>query len=241
MPTIQVGIKNRASGHCQSKKLSNISQGSVATRSRSGWIFNDEFITNLPLCLKVKEFTDKNTVPSFWHTAANGPALFTNTSSSSSSPCGLSSAGSCHSYERAPHLTILHSTIGSYQTNAEWCWIGFTIQSQGWCGLPDRRFHSLGKGATQVLKARLWSIDGSARVMWPKNLRQVVLMMCVSGGWSVRRRTSSLQLSALQEMHTIRHRHHWSVVKCIQIPRELSGRGLFLLCREWMTGRMKTR
>jgi len=56
----------------------------------------------------------------------------------------------------------------------------------------DRLFQSLGKGATQALRYRLWSIDASARAMWPKNLRRVVQMTCVSGGWSVRRQTSSI-------------------------------------------------
>ena len=40
-------------------------------------------------------------------------------SSSSSSSCGLSGAGRCRSYERAPGLTILRSLLVSYQTNVE--------------------------------------------------------------------------------------------------------------------------
>ena len=65
------------------------------------------------------------------------------------------------------------------------------------------------KGAThtQALSAQLWSIDGSACAVWPKNLRRVVQM---SGGWSVRRQTSSLEMRTLQEMHNICCRHHWS-------------------------------
>ena len=34
----------------------------------------------------------------------------------------------------------------------------------------DQRFQSLGKAATQPLRARLWSIDGSARAMWRRIL-----------------------------------------------------------------------
>ena len=41
--------------------------------------------------------------------------------SSLSSFCGLSGAGRCRSYERAPGLTILRSTIGGFQTDVEWC------------------------------------------------------------------------------------------------------------------------
>jgi len=43
----------------------------------------------------------------------------------SSSSCGLSCNGRCHSYERAPYLSILRSVIGSCQTNAEWYQIWF--------------------------------------------------------------------------------------------------------------------
>jgi len=46
-------------------------------------------------------------------------------SSSSSSSCGLSGAGRCRSYERAPGLTILRSTIGGCHTNVDWCEIRF--------------------------------------------------------------------------------------------------------------------
>jgi len=53
--------------------------------------------------------------------------------------------------------------------------------SQVWRGRPDRWFQSLGKGVTLARGARRWSADGSARVMWPKNFRRVVRMMCVSG------------------------------------------------------------
>ena len=40
-----------------------------------------------------------------------------------------------------------------------------TVRSQVWCCQPDRRFQSLGKGATQALRAQLWSIDGLAHAM----------------------------------------------------------------------------
>jgi len=39
----------------------------------------------------------------------------------SSSLRGLSGAGCCHSYERAPGLMILRSTLGGCQTNVERC------------------------------------------------------------------------------------------------------------------------
>jgi len=41
-------------------------------------------------------------------------------------------------------------------------------------------------------------MDGPAHVMWPENLRCVVRMMCVSGGWSVRLRASSFEMRSLQ-------------------------------------------
>jgi len=84
------------------------------------------------------------------------------------------------------------------------------VWSQLWRGRPDRQLLSLVKGATQVLMARLWSMDGLALAMWLQNLRQVVPMVCVSGGWSVCRRTFSLEMLALQEMRNIHRRHHWS-------------------------------
>ena len=36
------------------------------------------------------------------------------------------------------------------------------VRSQVWCSQSDQWFQSLGKGATQAPRARLWSIDGSA-------------------------------------------------------------------------------
>jgi len=84
-----------------------------------------------------------------------------------------------------------------------------TVQSQVWCGRPDRRFQSLGKGATLAQRARLWSMDGSVRAMWLKNFRRVVWMMCVSSGWSVGGRTSSLDTWVLQETHSMQRRHRW--------------------------------
>jgi len=58
-----------------------------------------------------------------------------------------------------------------------------TVWSQVWRGRPNLWFQSLGKGATLDLSTQLWSMDGSARAMWRKNLRRVVRTMCVSGGW----------------------------------------------------------
>jgi len=52
-------------------------------------------------------------------------------------------------------------------------------------GQPDRQFQSLGKGTTQALRTRLWSMNGSACAMWPNNLKRMVQMMCISGGYSV--------------------------------------------------------
>ena len=34
-------------------------------------------------------------------------------------------------------------------------------------------------------------------------------MICVSGGWSVRRRTSLLEMRARQEIRSMRRRHIW--------------------------------
>ena len=85
-----------------------------------------------------------------------------------------------------------------------------TVRSQVRRGRPALRFQSLGRGATLALRARLWSMDGLARAIWPKYLRRVVRMMSVSSGWSVRRRTSSLEMRSLQDIPSIRRRHHWS-------------------------------
>jgi len=49
------------------------------------------------------------------------PSSSSSSSSTSSSFCGLSGAGRCRSYERAPGLTILRSTIGGFQTDDELC------------------------------------------------------------------------------------------------------------------------
>jgi len=45
-------------------------------------------------------------------------------------------------------------------------------------------------------------------------------MMCVRGGRSVRRQTTSLDMRALKEIRNIMSQT--PLVKCIQIPRELS-------------------
>ena len=54
--------------------------------------------------------------------------LASSSSSSSSSSRGLSSAGRCRSYERAPVLTILRSTIGRLPDQ---CWVVNRIQRSG--------------------------------------------------------------------------------------------------------------
>jgi len=44
---------------------------------------------------------------------------------------------------------------------------------------------------TQCSPMVLTVIDGPARATWSENLRQAGQMMCMSGSWSVHRRTSS--------------------------------------------------
>jgi len=65
--------------------VSDISQGSVATRLRCGEMFNGRFIADLLLNLTVKEFWkfiiicrnyEKNTAALFWLRVASGPAVF---------------------------------------------------------------------------------------------------------------------------------------------------------------------
>jgi len=73
-----------------------------------------------------------------------------------------------------------------------------TVRSQVWRDRPDLQFQTLGKGATLDLSARLWSMDGLARAMWLKNLRHVVQMTCMSGGWSVHLRNSLFGMCSLQ-------------------------------------------
>jgi len=70
------------------------------------------------------------------------------------------------------------------------------------------RFQSLGNGAMLDLSAQLWSMDGLAHAMWPKNLRRVVCMMCVSGGWSVR----LLKFAVCDANTTDQMRHCFSTV-----------------------------
>jgi len=72
------------------------------------------------------------------------------------------------------------------------CWVVLDRILEPWSGArcdavsPIGSSSPLAKGPHRSW-ARLWSIDGSARAMWPKNLRRVVRMMCTSGGWSVLR------------------------------------------------------
>jgi len=107
-------------------------------------------------------------------------------------------------------LSILCSMIGSCQTNAERSDIRFICPlSQVWWGHSDLRFPSLSKGHTEP-STRLWSVDGSSRAVWSNNLRRVVQMMYVSGGWSVHLRSSFFEMWSLQEICSMRCRHHWS-------------------------------
>ena len=57
-----------------------------------------------------------------------------------------------------------------------------------WSRQALQQFQSLSNEATLDLSTRLWSMDGSACVMWSKNLRHVVRMMCrawVVASWYV--------------------------------------------------------
>jgi len=69
-----------------------------------------------------------------------------------------------------------------------------TVQSQVWCGWPHWQFQLLGKGLTLALRAWLWSVNGLACTVWPKNLRPVGRMMCMSCDWSVCQQTFSLEM-----------------------------------------------
>jgi len=73
-----------------------------------------------------------------------------------------------------------------------------TVRSQGWRGWPDLRFPSLGKVATLDLRARLWSVDGSARVettyslvgnyhwlLWPLQRRNSASWQLQLGNWRI--------------------------------------------------------
>jgi len=52
-------------------------------------------------------------------------------SSSSSSLCGLSGDGCCHSYKHPPGLLSMCSMIGGCKTNVEWCEIRFSGPEPG--------------------------------------------------------------------------------------------------------------
>jgi len=90
-----------------------------------------------------------------------------------------------------------------------------TVRSQVWRVRHCRRFHSLDKGVIRALRAQRWFTDGLAHAMWPKNLRWVVRMMCVSGSGSVCQRTSSLEMQALQEMKSVPYNNE-NVCLCVQ-------------------------
>jgi len=46
----------------------------------------------------------------------------------------------------------------------------------------------------------VWTTGGSACARLPKNLRWVVQMMCVSGGWSIHLQTSLFEMQSLQKI-----------------------------------------
>jgi len=48
------------------------------------------------------------------------------------------------------------------------------VRNQVCRGRPERRCQSLGRGVTLARRARQWSMEASARAMWPKNQRQIV-------------------------------------------------------------------
>ena len=61
----------------------------------------------------------------------------------------------------------------------------------------------VGNGLTQAQRTRLWSTDGLACMMWPKNLRRLVRITLVSSGCSVHWRTSSLDVATLHRFPDI--------------------------------------
>ena len=63
-------------------------------------------------------------------------------------------------------------------------------------------------------------------------------MMCVSGGWSVRRRSSLLEMRAVQEMRNIHRRHHWPNASRFLVSCRVRDH---VFAPQRMTGRMKTR
>jgi len=65
-----------------------------------------------------------------------------------------------------------------------------TVQSQVWRGRPIGGSSPLTKGPNRPKGLDCGPQNGSACAVWPKNLRRVVRMTCVSGGWSVCRRSS---------------------------------------------------
>ena len=96
------------------------------------------------------------------------------------------------------------------------CWVVLDRILESWSGArcdavsPTGGSSPLAKGPHRPW-ARLWSIDGSARAMWPKNLRRVVWMMCASGGWSVLReiyRACTIVLISVDLHHPVQ-RHDW--------------------------------
>ena len=93
-------------------------------------------------------------------------AVLASHQSSSSSSCGLSGAGRCYSYERAPGLMTLRSMTGGCQTNVEWCEIRFNGPEPGVTLLAQSAVPVPWQKATQALRARQWSLDGLARAVW---------------------------------------------------------------------------
>ena len=152
---------------------------------------------------------------------------------SSSSSCGLSAAGRCHSYECSPGLMILRLMIGSCPTNAGWCYIRFNGPEPGVTWFPDpwRRCHT-GPGCSTVVCRWIGTCSAT------EELKAGGWCVCVSGGWSVRRRTSSFVMQGLQEMYNVCCRHHWSNASRFLASCQV---GDHVSAPYRMTGRTKTR
>ena len=91
-------------------------------------------------------------------------------SSSSSSSCGLSGVERSRSHESTPCLTVLVSSIGGCQTNVERCKVRLHRPEPCMTGSAGRTIPVSWQGARLALRARLCSMDGSLRAIWPKKL-----------------------------------------------------------------------
>jgi len=107
---------------------------------------------------------------------------------------------------------LVDSALGdsSCQTNVQWCQIWFSGPEPGvaWSAVPVpwHRGHT-GPRSSAVVHGWIGA-SNVAKELQTSGTDDV----CVCGGWSVRRRTSSLYIEtrALQETRSIRSRHRWS-------------------------------